>query len=1526
MKYHSPIRIILISFIVFFIFAFIALSTVVFFDIPSPSALFVEKMLSGLSERDGRYSVSFSSLDRRLLGSVSVNDLVFERDGKEMVHIANLKVGKGLLDIISGIYKGNSSFNIEITGVEVDTNLDVLKEIAGEFGGTAGLSSAENGGDEIEDYNLNIHVYNFNASIKGLADFENVEFFISFSTLKGLNRLEARMPDFSIEYEGADASISNLNAELSSDGSSYLARFSISDLSIKKDDYSLYVSDLAFFAPLSDFSLENIERTSFSLSFMQLEAGWGDEFFTRLYPAYFESDGENLSLSLSMMISSYREYTLSLSELSASYSISESEMGLEFVSGLLFLRTQQIASFSAVSLSSSISDGTFALHGNSISSSKIGTYTKDIYKEVDISDFNLSGRYKDGFDISVKSDVGLSSNFEQLDGMTFDLEAKSEGNLERISSLDLEISNVVLPSLSRDFIIRASYGEEGIYLQAGYGDMLSLKAEISEEADISINLFDLKVSDFLPFIDSYMPSLVSYVSEDTLLNGNLSANLIKNDKAVRGYTGNIDYAFALGNVNLLGFDLNFGSSASTQLDLDRLKVLSFNLTSDLVRFSYIGDIDLASFLPDGTLSVEKTSDGKKLVLIDLNLENGNEYYFNLAIPPVPSIRLFGNFNFEDVRHLTSLAELDAGTTDYDFDIDIDFISSTVKVVNERAGLIIDWTDDFEIRLEFDGFALPTPSLSINPCVLDGVFNFTFDYENQNINAWTEDLNIFNMRHLPGAPDLSFRFVLENENILIEDIKLESPLFQTMSGSFSANLLTKDFALALESPSEQVLLSLTGYENFYSGLLKLDGFNLSRLNLGYGLLDVSLTGRGRNIEDLSFSGGFEITSSDAINHPIEMSGSILINTKELEIDDLAYKVPNTSLSIPAFRISSTDGVFELPLSFEYVFENADRPYPFNADLSISIKAEQRDNIYLFLRDLYLSGFENMTGSLKLNRLAMDNSLDTGFKSSNFYYDDGSLIFSGSLISGKLELFNGVSDLLINLDPLVRLGVSGRYKDGLEMDILIRDFNFSSINFVFGSPILVFGSNTLAGGDLKLLGEIGDMHLYGSLWTDRLDLDIFWLPKDHLIAHNAYFTVWDNNIKSMMTAVTSVNTDTQKRKEGKVKVEFNLSPTLGFEDYRVDAYVEPGNELTFRLPMMTQNIDILGDINGYFRIYGEGKKADMYGELDAYNLQLSVGMYPLPEWMQPGTAASFDFNLNLRKNASVVYPLGPNPILTAYLAENQQIRFYSTDNGGFSASGSLELRAGEIYYFQKSFFIREGDITFRDTEGFGFEPTVNLRAQLRDFDSSGDKVDIYLVLREARLDNFNPSFESSPAKDLNEIMSILGQSIISSENGQSNLGSVVSLVSTGVDVLSRIGYITTSDDSLQKSIRNSLNLDTFSLHTNIIENLVYDAVVFSSNNSRADVSPLARYLDGTTLYVGKYLTPDLYLEALAHFAARRNDSDDDNSFLTDDLTLDVEVSLEWENPLCTVTFFTQPDNLNFYEVFDNIGFTLSKRFVF
>ena len=180
-----------------------------------------------------------------------------------------------------------------------------------------------------------------------------------------------------------------------------------------------------------------------------------------------------------------------------------------------------------------------------------------------------------------------------------------------------------------------------------------------------------------------------------------------------------------------------------------------------------------------------------------------------------------------------------------------------------------------------------------------------------------------------------------------------------------------------------------------------------------------------------------------------------------------------------------------------------------------------------------------------------------------------------------------------------------------------------------------------------------------------------------------------------------------------------------------------------------------------------------------------------------------------------------------------------------------------------------------------------------------------------------------------MQILGQSILpNSIYGDISVSSMVSLVSASVDILSRIGLISNANDNtLEQSIRSSLALDTFSLHTNIIENLIFDTVSYASSNlDNEALSPMARYLDGTTLYLGKYLSPELYLEGMVHLDAENNRTESaQHTFLADDLNLDIEISLEWDNPLAVFTVFTQPENITLYDILDSFGFGISKRIV-
>ena len=150
-----------------------------------------------------------------------------------------------------------------------------------------------------------------------------------------------------------------------------------------------------------------------------------------------------------------------------------------------------------------------------------------------------------------------------------------------------------------------------------------------------------------------------------------------------------------------------------------------------------------------------------------------------------------------------------------------------------------------------------------------------------------------------------------------------------------------------------------------------------------------------------------------------------------------------------------------------------------------------------------------------------------------------------------------------------------------------------------------------------------------------------------------------------------------------------------------------------------------------------------------------------------------------------------------------------------------------------------------------PTINLRAKMTDFDAQGNRVDIFLVLRDSGLSNINPQFESIPPKDVNEILEILGQSILpTGAYGQVNLYSVASLAAAATDVAERLGYIDVGQTTaLTESIRISLGLDMFSIRSNILQNILFDAL--PGSNIGGTLTPLARYLNNTSIFMGKYV---------------------------------------------------------------------------
>ena len=110
----------------------------------------------------------------------------------------------------------------------------------------------------------------------------------------------------------------------------------------------------------------------------------------------------------------------------------------------------------------------------------------------------------------------------------------------------------------------------------------------------------------------------------------------------------------------------------------------------------------------------------------------------------------------------------------------------------------------------------------------------------------------------------------------------------------------------------------------------------------------------------------------------------------------------------------------------------------------------------------------------------------------------------------------------------------------------------------------------------------------------------------------------------------------------------------------------------------------------------------------------------------------------------------------------------------------------------------------------------------------------------------------------------------------------------------------------------------------QNFLIDALPGSDS---VTISPLARYLNNTSVFIGKYLADDMFLQAMLHLSAvnPRSTKPNDSPFLVNDLSLQFELSFEWENPLCTFTVFSQPNELSLIDFLDTIGLSVTKRIV-
>ena len=339
----------------------------------------------------------------------------------------------------------------------------------------------------------------------------------------------------------------------------------------------------------------------------------------------------------------------------------------------------------------------------------------------------------------------------------------------------------------------------------------------------------------------------------------------------------------------------------------------------------------------------------------------------------------------------------------------------------------------------------------------------------------------------------------------------------------------------------------------------------------------------------------------------------------------------------------------------------------------------------------------------------------------------------------------------------------------------------------------------------------------------------------------------------------------------------------------------------IPMAGQEVDIQGYAQGTFNLFGIGFETWLDGDVTISDMSMTMGIKGLPYWYEPAYVTSTSFNVKTGKGVKFFYPNSPNPIISATLTENQSFSFtYDHLTDEFEVDGTSPSEAvrsalpEELLHHQADGPPRTpsaGAVPSSTDQPPG-EGHRRQRGQPRRYLPRAARFDAHLL---------NPYFESIPTKEVNEIMEILGQSILpTGAYGEIGLYSVASLAAAATDVAERLGLLELSQTAqLTETIRISLGLDMFSIRSNIVQNILFDALPVTG--VMGTLSPIARYLHNTSIFMGKYIGTNFFLQALVHLSAMER-SKVGSSFLSPDLSIDLSSRLIGRIRHRTISFFS------------------------
>ncbi|MBI9098696.1 MAG: translocation/assembly module TamB domain-containing protein, partial [Spirochaetaceae bacterium] len=495
-----------------------------------------------------------------------------------------------------------------------------------------------------------------------------------------------------------------------------------------------------------------------------------------------------------------------------------------------------------------------------------------------------------------------------------------------------------------------------------------------------------------------------------------------------------------------------------------------------------------------------------------------------------------------------------------------------------------------------------------------------------------------------------------------------------------------------------------------------------------------------------------------------------------------------------------------------------------------------------------------------------------------------------------------DLYVAVKELfpVRLTATGSIDQTL-VDLNIQDFYFDPVFINYFMPTdpykekrhVVFKSGNIT-GDIRIDGKISDPDFHGVLNVNDIAVEspyIAEIPqpastKAYLDGHSMILDPLVIQLKN-----GSITVDSAFEFDGGLPTIF---------DVNIDISGGTGVRVAYEIPSFSWD----GHFTGTTQIKGSKEGGFLRGDLICNDLvssmESSADQSTVKIVQRSPSVEGFlvDLTIQTGRDVNFYFPNQQVPIIQATADNGDTMNItYDSRSDVLALVGKLAIRTGEINYFNKAFFLKEGFIDFNESQ-VKFNPWLNVRADVVTKDDLGKDVTISLLFDDYLFNEFNPEFLSFPRKSENEILALLGQSFIPS-NDPEQVSVASMLVATG----GMIGK-NTIIQPLEDAIKSSFNLDFVSFNTDIIENAILDRFqdqeFYSRNNQGMN---FAKYLENTSLFVGEYLGDYLFLEGSLVV-----DYDEANSVSSPwgGLDLNVNLNLQFITPFVLIDWTYDPKN--------------------